>query len=107
MQMLLFLVPMKSYLDFSAYVIGVFHLVLFLLFFTDKGSQMVFHTFILAIIYYFILGESYQRGLDFGSVLSHTIMLVLFFILCSSMAMVVAYISELHSKMATTITENL
>ena len=50
--------------------------------------------------------ESLENGLDIGSILSHTITLILFFLLCSAMAMIVAYISELHSKMATTIVQN-
>ena len=90
----------------SAYVIAVFHFILFLVLYTDQVIQMISHTVILAFINYFVVGSAYQRGLDFGEVLNHTIMLLLFFILCSSMAMVVAYISELHSKMATTITQN-
>ena len=104
--MLVLLVPTKTYLELSSYVISVFHFVLFLVLYTDQVIQMIFHAVVLALINYFVIGEAFQRGLDFGSILNHTIILILFFILCSSMAMVVAYISELHSKMATTITEN-
>ena len=60
----------------------------------------------MAVINFFVIGKAYDRGLDFGSILSHTITLVLFFLLCSSMAMIAAYISELHAKMATTIVQN-
>ena len=101
---LVFLIPSKTYLELSQYVIAIFHFILFLVTYTDQGIQIVFLTVDLAFINFFILGEAYQRGLKFGAVINHTIIVILFFILCSSMAMVVAYISELHSKMATTIT---
>ena len=61
----------------------------------------------MAIINYFVIGYAYKKGLGFGTVISHTLTLILFSLLCSSISVVIAYISELHYKMARTITENL
>ena len=61
---------------------------------------MVFHSLTLAFVNYFIIGYAYARGFDMVTFLSGTMTLVLFFLICASMAILVAYISELHTKMA-------
>ena len=65
------------------------------------------HTVTLALINYLIQNVAYLKATDFSGILNSATLLVLFFLLCASMAMVVVYISELHGKMEGTITENL
>lgn len=101
------LIPTKTYLELSPYVIAAFQFIFFLAFYTDRGVQLVLHISTMALINFFVIGYGYKKGLGVVDVIGHALVLICYFFLCSCISIVIAYISELHSKMANGISQNL
>ena len=53
-------VPSRTYLERRDIIITIYHVILYLFFFTNQGTQLIFHTFIMAVINYFVIGTVYN-----------------------------------------------
>ena len=102
--LLVTMVPSGYWLELPIVFIGILYLLIFICFYCGQGAQIIFLTLSLTLQILVIQTLGYYK---YDHILGGICMIMIYFVLCSFIAMLIVYTTNLEQKKANALQANI
>ena len=100
------LIPSSYWLELPLVFIGIYYFVMFICFYCGRGASIIYLTLSLAFQILVIQTYGYEK-FDYLHIVGGSIMIAIYFVVCSFVAMVFVYTTNLEQKKANALKANI
>ena len=100
------MIPNRYWLETPIALIGIYYFVMFICFYCDRGAQIIYLTCCLSFQILVVQTLGYNKT-NYMQFLGGTTLIVIYFILCSFIAMIIVYTKNLERKKANALSANI